>query len=67
MKSLLFASALATASLAVCTAASAETLIFGSGNVEQHPIIKRILAPWVERVNAEGGDAIQIDMRHGGC
>lgn len=65
MKTRNLARLLATASMLVAGASSAETLIFGSGNVEQHPVVTRIFSPWVERVNAEGGDAVQIDMRHG--
>ncbi len=65
MKKRILAGLLATTTVLAPAMALAETLIFGSGNVEQHPIVKRIFTPWVEKVNAEGGDALQIDMRHG--
>jgi len=65
MKSRFIAGLLASAAMLVPVAASAETLIFGTANVEQHPLVTRIFTPWVEKVNAEGGDAVQLDMRHG--
>ncbi len=46
-------------------AAVAETLTFGTGNVVIHPINKRIMTPWAERVNAEAGGAVEIKVRHG--
>lgn len=65
MKSRFMAGLLASAAVLAPVAASAETLIFGTANVEQHPLVTRIFTPWVEKVNAEGGDALQLDMRHG--
>ncbi len=46
-------------------AATAETLTFGTGNVVIHPINKRIMTPWAERVNAESDGAVNIKVRHG--
>lgn len=46
-------------------AATAETLTFGTGNVVIHPINKRIMTPWAERVNAEADGAVNIKVRHG--
>lgn len=45
--------------------ATAETLTFGTGNVIIHPVNQRVMIPWADKVNAEGGDAIQLRVRHG--
>ncbi|RST86216.1 TRAP transporter substrate-binding protein [Aquibium carbonis] len=65
MRRHLLAALLCSASMATSTAASAETLLFGTSNAEQHPVVTKVLKPWADAVNAEGGDAIQIEMRHG--
>lgn len=65
MRRHLIAALLCGASLAACTAASAETLLFGTSNAEQHPIVTKVLKPWADAVNAEGGGAVNIEMRHG--
>jgi len=46
-------------------AATAERLVFGTGNVVIHPINQRIMTPWAESVNAEAGGAVDIVVRHG--
>jgi TRAP-type C4-dicarboxylate transport system substrate-binding protein len=65
MRRHLLAALLCSASLAACTAASAETLLFGTSNAEQHPVVTKVLKPWADAVNAEGGNAVRIEMRHG--
>jgi len=45
--------------------ASAEKLVFGTGNVVIHPINERIMTPWAEKVNAEANGALDITVRHG--
>ena len=45
-------------------AASAETLVFASTNAEPVPL-NRFFEQWVEKVNAESGGALEIDLRHG--
>lgn len=61
----LLAGALAAATALTPLASMAETLVFGTGNVPMHPINQRIMDPWVAEVNAAGGDALQIEERHG--
>lgn len=46
-------------------AAAAERLTFGTGNVVIHPLNQRLLSPWADKVNAEGGDALELAVRHG--
>jgi TRAP-type C4-dicarboxylate transport system substrate-binding protein len=65
MRRHLIAALLCGASFAACTAASAETLLFGTSNAEQHPIVTKVLKPWADAVNAEGSGAVSIEMRHG--
>ncbi|MAM59892.1 TRAP transporter substrate-binding protein [Maritimibacter sp. UBA3975] len=61
----ILAGALAAATALTPLAASAETLIFGTGNVPMNPINQRIMEPWAEAVNADAGDALEISVRHG--
>ena len=61
----LLAGALAAATALTPLASFAETLVFGTGNVPMHPINKLIMEPWAAAVNADGGDAVQVDPRHG--
>ena len=56
---------LAGTALLAPAAASAETLVFGTGNVVIHPINQRIMTPWAEGVNASAGGAVEIAVRHG--
>jgi len=44
--------------------AQAESLVFASTNAEPVPI-NRFFEQWVEKVNAESGGALEIDLRHG--
>ncbi|WP_439142998.1 TRAP transporter substrate-binding protein [Planktotalea sp.] len=46
-------------------AATAEQLVFGTGNVVIHPINQRIMTPWAEAVNAEANGAVEVRVRHG--
>ena len=65
MKRLSLAALLGSA-VAICTpAAGQEILAFGTANPEQHPLVTRILTPWVEAINADAGDLFQIEMRNG--
>jgi TRAP-type C4-dicarboxylate transport system substrate-binding protein len=65
MKTTLVASLMAATALMTPMAGSAETLTFGTGNVEQSALVRLILGPWTERVNAQGGDTLQVTMQHG--
>jgi TRAP-type C4-dicarboxylate transport system substrate-binding protein len=56
--------ALLSASFLAPVAASAETLVFASTNAEPVPI-NRFFEQWAEKVNAESGGALEIDVRHG--
>jgi TRAP-type C4-dicarboxylate transport system substrate-binding protein len=57
---------LAGATLALATAANAqETLVFATTNPEQHPINQGFLIPWAEKINADSGGALTIELRHG--
>lgn len=42
-----------------------ETLVFATTNPEQHPINSGFLVPWAERINADSGGAVTIELRHG--
>lgn len=44
--------------------ANAQDLVFASTNAEPVPI-NRFFEQWVEKVNAEAGGAVNIDLRHG--
>lgn len=65
MRKTLTALLLAGAAALTPVAGAAEKLTFGTGNVVIHPINKRLFIPWAEKVNAEGGDALQLAVRHG--
>ncbi|WP_238366139.1 TRAP transporter substrate-binding protein [Mesobacterium pallidum] len=65
MQTTLLGGALAAALATLPFAATAETLVFGTGNVPQHPINKMIMAPWAEGVNADAGGAVEITVRSG--
>lgn len=58
----ILAALLASAAFIAAPAAAQETLILGNPNPDQHPLTARILAPWVEAINAEG--AVAIEMRN---
>lgn len=48
------AALLSSAALLTAMPATAqEVLAFGTANPEQHPLVTRILTPWVEAINAE--------------
>lgn len=42
-----------------------EVLAFGTSNSEQHPLVTRILTPWVDRINAEAEGLFRIELRNG--
>lgn len=65
MRKTLTALALATTTALSPLAAGAQSLTFGTGNVVIHPINERVMIPWAEKVNAEGGDALELKVRHG--
>lgn len=65
MRKSLIAMCLAGATALSPLAATAEKLTFGSGSVVIHPLNQLIMIPWAEKVNAEGGDALSITLRHG--
>jgi TRAP-type C4-dicarboxylate transport system substrate-binding protein len=57
---------LAGAALVLATAAGAqETLVFATTNPEQHPLNSGFLIPWAQKVNADAGGALTIELRHG--
>lgn len=57
---------LAGAAMTIAGAASAqETLIFATTNPEQHPLNAGFLVPWADRINAEAGGAVTVEVRHG--
>lgn len=52
--------------MALAGAANAqETLVFATTNPEQHPINSGFLVPWAERINADSGGAVTVELRHG--
>jgi TRAP-type transport system periplasmic protein len=65
MRTKLFAGALATMTAISPHSVFAEQLVFGTGNVPIHPINKRIMEPWAEKVNASANGAVDIVVRHG--
>ncbi|SMY09352.1 TRAP transporter substrate-binding protein [Flavimaricola marinus] len=65
MRNKLTALCLASATALTPLGASAENLVFGTGNVVIHPINERIMTPWAEKVNAEANGAVEITVRHG--
>ena len=65
MRTPLFCGALTAALATLPLAGSAETLVFGTGNVPQHPINQMIMVPWAEGVNTEAGGAVEIVVRSG--
>ncbi len=56
--------ALLCSTLLMPAGASAESLVFASTNAEPVPI-NRFFEQWVEKVNAESGGALEVDLRHG--
>jgi len=56
---------LAGATAMTPVSATAERLVFGTGNVVIHPINERIMTPWAEAVNAAAQGAVDITVRHG--
>lgn len=65
MRNTILAGAIAAAAAVIPIAVSAETLVFGTGNVPMHPINKNIMEPWAEKVNTAGEGVLEIDVRHG--
>lgn len=65
MRKTLTAMLLAGATALTPVAGAAERLTFGTGNVVIHPINERIFIPWSDKVNEEGGAALQLAVRHG--
>jgi TRAP-type transport system periplasmic protein len=65
MRTKLFAGALAAMTAILPNSVFAEQLVFGTGNVPMHPINKRIMEPWAEKVNASANGAVDIVVRHG--
>lgn len=65
MRKTLTALVLATTTAFTPMSASAERLMFGTGNVIIHPINQLIMTPWAEKVNAEADGALEIKVRHG--
>ncbi len=65
MRKSLTVMALAAMATAPLPGAAEESLMFGTGNVPVHPINERIMTPWAEKLNADGGDALEIKIRHG--
>ena len=65
MRNKLTALCLAGATALSPLAATAERLVFGTGNVVIHPINQRIMTPWAEQVNASANGALEISVRHG--
>lgn len=65
MRKTLTALLLAGATALTPIAGAAERLTFGTGNVVIHPINERLFIPWADKVNAEGGDALTLAVRHG--
>lgn len=65
MRNTLIALCLAGATVLTPLNASAETLTFGTGNSEQHPINQRFFIPWSDKVNAEADGQVEINLRHG--
>lgn len=65
MRKTLTALLLAGATALTPVAGAAERLTFGTGNVVIHPINERLFIPWADKVNAEGGDALTLAVRHG--
>ncbi|MCA0205364.1 MAG: TRAP transporter substrate-binding protein DctP [Proteobacteria bacterium] len=51
--------------LAAVPAGAQEILSFGTANPDQHPLVTRILTPWVEAINAEDPSVLQIELRNG--
>ena len=65
MRKTLTALLLAGATALTPVVGAAEKLTFGTGNVVIHPINKLLFIPWADKVNAEGGDALKLAVRHG--
>lgn len=65
MRNTLTALLLAGATALTPVAGAAERLTFGTGNVVIHPINERLFIPWADKVNEEGGDALELAVRHG--
>jgi len=65
MRKTLTAMLLAGATALTPAAGAAERLTFGTGNVVIHPINQLLFTPWSDKVNAEGGDALELAVRHG--
>lgn len=65
MKTTLIGGLLAASALLAPIASTAETLVFGTGNSQFAPVVRDVMIPWAEAVNAAGGDDVQINLRHG--
>lgn len=59
------AALLAGAALFATQGAAQEVLAFGTANPDQHPLVTRILGPWVDAINQDAGDLFQIELRNG--
>ena len=53
------------AALLPALATAQQELIFATTNPEQVPLNQGFLIPWAEKINAEAGGALEIDIRHG--
>lgn len=60
----LLAALLCSATLLAAPLRAQESLDFATTNTEQHPLVTRVLTPWVDGINADG-DAVAIEFRHG--
>ncbi len=64
MKRSTLAALLCGVSLLAAPAVAQETLVLGNPNPDQHPLTARILAPWVQAINADGAGVIEIEMQN---
>lgn len=66
MKRHLLAALMASSALIAAAGAQAqEVLAFGTSNPDQHPLVTRIFTPWVEAINADSPDVLEVEFRHG--
>jgi len=62
MRSKLLAMAMAATTALSPISSSAESLVFGTGNVVIHPINQRIMIPWSEAVNETAAGALELGV-----
>ena len=55
----------AVISLTATSVMAKDTLIFATTHPKKMPLDVEFLAPWVEAINAEGKDILEIDIRYG--